>query len=66
VIEEQQLTEALMEVESLNNKIAELEKQSKDKLNDLQTELEGLKESTLLEENRSKLDNCNIFAAILT
>ena len=52
-----------MEVETLNNKIAEMEKESKDKINDLQSELEGLKESTLLEENRSKLDNCT---AILT
>ena len=66
VIEEQQLTEALMEVESLNNKIAELEKESKDKITDLQSELEGLQESTLLEENRSELANCNIFAVILT
>jgi len=55
-----------MEVESLNNKIAEIEKESKDKINDLQTEIEGLKESTLLDENRSELDRYNIFAAIKT
>jgi len=57
MIEEQQLTEALLEVESLNNKMAEMEKESKDKIADLETELEGLKESTLLEENKSEPSN---------
>jgi len=54
VVEQQQLTEALMEVEKLSSKMSDMTKESEDKIADLQAQIETLKESTLLEENRSE------------
>ena len=54
VAEQQQLTEALAEVETLSNKMSEMQKESDDKVANLEAQIETLKESTLLEENRSK------------
>lgn len=54
VAEQQQLAEALAEVENLSNKMSELKKESEDKITDLEAQIETLKESTLLEENKSK------------
>ena len=51
--EQQQLAEALMEVETLTNKMSGMQKEADDKIADLETQIETLKESTLLEENRS-------------
>ena len=51
--EQQQLAEALSEVEKLSNKMSEMEKESTDKIADLEAQIETLKESTVLEENRS-------------
>ena len=54
VVEQQQLTEALMEVENLSNKMSDMKKESEDTIADLQAQIESLNESTLLEENRSE------------
>ena len=54
VVEQQQLTEALTEVETLSNKMSDMQKEAHDKVADLEAQIETLKESTLLEENRSK------------
>ena len=54
VVEQQQLTEALAEMETLSNKMSDMQKEADDKIADLEAEIETLKESTLLEENRSK------------
>ena len=54
VVEQQQLTEALTEVETLSNKMSDMQKEADDKVADLEAQIETLKESTLLEENRSK------------
>lgn len=54
VVEQQQLAEALMEVENLSNKMSDMKKESEDKITDLEAQIETLKESTLLEENKSK------------
>lgn len=51
--EQQQLAEALAEVENLSSKMSEMKKESTDKVADLEAQIETLKESTLLEENRS-------------
>lgn len=51
--EQQQLAEALGEVKKLSNKMSEMEKESTDKIADLEAQIETLKESTVLEENRS-------------
>lgn len=54
VAEQHQLTEALAEVENLSNKMSEMKKESEDKIADLETQIETLKESTLLEQNKSQ------------
>ena len=51
--EQQQLAEALTEVENLSSQMTEMKKESADKVADLEAQIETLKESTLLEENRS-------------
>ena len=50
---EQQNWQRLWEVEKLSNKMSEMEKESTDKIADLEAQIETLKESTVLEENRS-------------
>ena len=54
ITEQQQLAEALAEMETLNNKMAEMQKEKNNKIATLEAEVEMLKESVLLEENRSK------------
>ena len=51
--EQPQLAEALAEVENLSSQMTEMKKESTDKVADLEAQIETLKESTLLEENRS-------------
>lgn len=53
--EQQQLAEALAEVENLSSKMSDMKKESEDKIADLVSQIETLKESTLLEENRSNI-----------
>ena len=57
ITEQQQLAEALTEMETLNNKMADMQKEKNDKIANLEAEIETLKESVLLEENRSKENN---------
>ena len=54
VAEQQQLAKALNEVETLSNKMSDIQKEADDKIADLEAQIEMLKESTLLEENKSK------------
>ena len=53
--EQQQLAEALAEVENLSSKMSDMKKESEDKITDLESQIEILKESTLLEENKSNI-----------